>query len=110
MYQSTGLSLPGHCRSNRIKALEERLPTLEACGQNVSSGDLLKQVMLGHLVSVRFLVRTSPHLRQRALEINRSPVTPEVLTQLEIFQSGDLFAAGPNWDRLSTPHKLRQSY
>ena len=45
-----------------------------------------------------------------ALEINQLPVTPEVLTRLEIFQNEDLFAAGPNWDRLSRHHKVLRRY
>jgi Ku protein len=48
--------------------------------------------------------------RQRALEINRLPVTPEELTRLKIFQNEDLFAAGPNWDRLSRHHKVLRRY
>ena len=55
-------------------------------------------------------LKLSAHLRQRALEINRLPVTPEVLTGLKIFQNEDLFAADPNLDRLSMSHKLLDSY
>jgi hypothetical protein len=34
----------------RINALEQGLPALEACGDNVLVQNLLKQVMYGHLV------------------------------------------------------------
>ena len=43
-------SSSGHCRSKRINALEQGLPALEACGDNVLVQDFLKQVMHGHLV------------------------------------------------------------
>src|SRR5271163_2258429 len=35
-------SASGHCRSKRIKALEQGLSALEACGHNVLVQDLLK--------------------------------------------------------------------
>ena len=43
-------SSSGHCRSKRINALEQGLPALEACGDNVLVQYLLKQVMHRHLV------------------------------------------------------------
>jgi hypothetical protein len=43
-------SSSGHCRSKRINALEQGLPALEACGDNVLVQYLLKQVMHWHLV------------------------------------------------------------
>src|SRR5208283_6121372 len=43
-------SSSGHCRSKRIKALEQGLPALEAGGDNVLVQNLLEQVMHGHLV------------------------------------------------------------
>ena len=45
-------SSSGHCRSNRINALEEGLPALEACDNNVLVQDLLEQVMHWHFVAM----------------------------------------------------------
>src|ERR1700675_1863462 len=54
-------SSSGHCRSNRIHALEQRLPTLEACGDNVLVQYLLEQVMHRHLVLLAaFFVESQP--------------------------------------------------
>src|ERR1700741_437882 len=43
-------SSSGHGRSKRIKALEQGLPALEACGDNVLGQYLLEKVMHWHLV------------------------------------------------------------
>ena len=54
-------SSSGHCRSNRINALEQRLPALQACGHNVLVQHLLEQVMHGHLVLLAaFFVESEP--------------------------------------------------
>jgi hypothetical protein len=57
-------SSSGHCRSNRIKALEQGLPALEACGLNVLIEDLFKQVMHGHIMLLAaFFVESQPPAR-----------------------------------------------
>jgi len=54
-------SSSGHCRSNRINALEEMLPRLKACGHNVFVQYPLKQVMHGHLMLLAaFFVESQP--------------------------------------------------
>src|SRR5208282_1213686 len=54
-------SSSGHCRSKRINALEEGLPALEACGDNVLVQYLLEQVMHGHLVLLAaFFMQSQP--------------------------------------------------
>ena len=50
--------------SNRINALEQGLPALEACGHNVPVQYLLEQVMHGHLVLLAaFFVESQPPAR-----------------------------------------------
>src|ERR1700737_3202376 len=54
-------SVSRYLRSNRINALEQRLPTLEACGDNVLVQYLLEQVMHRHLVLLAaFFVESQP--------------------------------------------------
>src|SRR5271165_982036 len=56
--------MPVQYRSKRIKALEQGLPALEACGDNVLVQFLLKQVMHGHLVLLAaFFVESQPPAR-----------------------------------------------
>ena len=43
---------PGHCRSNRIYALEQRLAALKASGHNVHVQYPLEQVMHWHFVAI----------------------------------------------------------
>jgi hypothetical protein len=57
-------SSSGHCRSKGINALEQGLPTLEACGDNVLVQYLLQQVMHGHLLLLAaFFVESQPATR-----------------------------------------------
>ena len=54
-------SSSGHCRSKRINALEQGLPALKACGDNVLVQYLLEQVMHRHLVLLAaFFVESQP--------------------------------------------------
>ena len=54
-------SLSRHCRSKRINALEQGLPALEACGDNVLVQNLLEQMMHWHLVFLAtFFVESQP--------------------------------------------------
>ena len=56
--------MPVQYRSKRIKALEQGLPALEACGDNVLVQFLLNQVMHGHLVLLAaFFVESQPPAR-----------------------------------------------
>jgi RNA polymerase-binding transcription factor DksA len=61
-------SSSGHCRSRRINALEQGLPALEACGDNVLVQYLLEQVMHWHLVlfAALFVGVSRDTLRSRA--------------------------------------------
>ena len=57
-------SSSSHCRSERIKALEQRLPALKACRLNVLVQDLLEQVMHGHFVLLAaFFMEPQPSAR-----------------------------------------------
>jgi hypothetical protein len=53
-----------HCRSSRINALEQGLPALEVCGDNILVQYLLQQMMHGHLVLLAaFFVQSQPPAR-----------------------------------------------